>query len=387
MILILYTLIFLAGFSASTSLRNVLKDPRPQTPNRLSTGKPRTRGFSTVVSTKPQPIPSIQSLETVPRPLQDDLEDKTSTQVKEKKQEQRFGDKVPGQDSQPPVSNSTGISVNRRTGREGLFYWADMRVDCHNPSETIRATVSNYASWDNVGLGPDYYVDWNFLVREFGEASVLNLIGERSLHCLDCDCETELEDEEGQWGLKPSDTSANCDTQVKADICQLIYNCACQEFLAFQDDLIRGRGGVLYKKGEQNNGKYFKGPVGDPSHKRIQSDPYSDQIWGGGHQIQGYMEDMEDLISTKPSWRQLVPDTKEPYYLEGPEEFEDPRFESLARIGALAAGYGTFLANKAMSRFPRARGSKSSLWKRENPDVDSFEGFQTPKKLERTPAT
>ncbi|KAF3172000.1 hypothetical protein TWF788_009608 [Orbilia oligospora] len=362
MILILYTIILLAGFSASTSLRNFLKDPRPQTPNRLNTGKPSTRGFSTVVSTKSQPTSGIQSLETVLQPSQDGLEDKTSIQVKEKNQGQRFGDKVPSQDSQPPVSDSTDISVNRRTGREGLFYWADMRVDCHNPSETIRATVSNYATWDSFGLGPDYYVDWSFLVREFGEASVLNLIGERSLHCLDCDCETELEDEEGQWGLKPSDTSANCDTQVKADICQLIYR-------------------------ERNNGKYFKGPVGDPSHKRIQSDPYSNQMWGGGHQIQGYMEDMEDLISTKPTWRQLVPDTKEPYYLEGPEEVEDPRFESLARIGALAAGYGTFLADKAMSRFPRARGSKSSLWKRENPNVDRFERFQTPKKSERTPAT
>ncbi|KAK6351458.1 hypothetical protein TWF718_004618 [Orbilia javanica] len=279
--------------------------------------------------------------------------------------------------STPP--NETSISANRRAGQNGHFYWATMGVTCHPPSETIRVTVYNYRLWDQYGLGEDNYVNWNYLVGQFGRASVLNLISEISQKCMECDCETEIQDEEHQWGLKINDQSSACDTEENLRICQLIYgklapSCMCEEVLRFDDPFRIG--GVLYKKHDMQHGRYFKGPVGHPNHFRTSG--YDDEMSEEEDETEDdYMEGIDDFtLGRHNRWR--ASDTKEPYYLEGPQGNEGPRLNTLDGIDALDAGPGSYLAEKTALRY--IRGSKSSLWKRERDqetsDIDSLQETQ-----------
>ncbi|KAK6520820.1 hypothetical protein TWF506_001063 [Arthrobotrys conoides] len=393
MILILYILCLSAG-SSTSSLLITPKNPKPQTSD-IGAEASKLIESSTAISTAATPTSHMQGFDADLEHPKGKPKDTTPVQEKKKKVEQPFGDRVTGQDPQPPIFNSTDIDGNRRTGRSsskpgqwGGFYLAEMIVVCNSPEQTIRTTVSNYAAWDTYGLGPDSHADWNYLVGAFGRANVLDLIRNKGLECAGCDCQTDVEDNDLQWGLKPNERNPNCDTQEKADLCQLVFNCACQESLTFAGGRVSGGPGILHSKGDPQLGYgiYVKGPVRDGGHRRIQSRPYDTQILGGGYQVQGYAEGIDDLVPTEPRGRQLDPDTKEPYYLEGPEEVGESRQGSLARLGGLAAGYGTFLADKIISRVPGGRKS-SRFRKRENSGVDGFEELYTSNKPERTAVT
>ncbi|KAK6536863.1 hypothetical protein TWF281_001072 [Arthrobotrys megalospora] len=266
--------------------------------------------------------------------------------------------------------NGTSSSTNPRTGQSfPQPYYADLRIRCESPQEIMKNTPRDYATYDDGSLDLGEYPNWQRMLAQHpgNRMEVVSYIFSRAIECGECDCETGEEDFSGAWNIVANPTSEFCDTEEKAHFCGLIYDCVCEEFVAMPDiDQVRGGGGVLHRK--EPNGKYIKGPPGQrykwsqPAHNR--------QVKEGVTEMQEHMDGSAVFDQpVEPNWRELAPDTKEPYYLEGPTRDNERDLDYLARIGALAAGYGSFLADKATSRYPKGR--KSSVWKRENSGSDN----------------
>ncbi|KAK6520819.1 hypothetical protein TWF506_001062 [Arthrobotrys conoides] len=211
------------------------------------------------------------------------------------------------------------------------FYLADMIVECLSPLQISKTTTEDYARRDITsrylrrGLVP-VYPDWKInLDVDKGPIAVafMEFLWREAGRCQECYCRagegtlngTPLLDG-ARYGLM-GNPGSKCPTLAFAAKC-----CMCKEFLFYRGDSNKGqRTGKLHFGYE--NSRYLRGPADStltPEQKELfgaaalfpkhESHQQGDS-WG----VQG--EVFED--SQERPQKFFVPDTKEPYYLEGPE--------------------------------------------------------------------
>ncbi|KAK6503405.1 hypothetical protein TWF481_008425 [Arthrobotrys musiformis] len=327
--------------------------------------------ISTSTPTATRPIPGMNALDVKAFPKKPKV---AKSIQKEEENQQIAADKINGQKAQTPHSEG----VTSRAGSKEL-YLADLRVVCNSARDTLLTTPEKYTKADELGLiDPER----EFPIATYGRDAILDYILSKAFKCAECDCETLTEDgprpnEDNTqvWSLVPNPLSQSCNTDEAANICEIIYGCKCEEFIALgADDPDRRTGGVLYmnygRMYKGYRGKYLKGSREDYAYKLEHGLPLSRMINRPTNQrLHEILEQAEysNYMAPRPSSRQLVPGTKEPYYLTGPNEDEDSVMDTIARLRALDSEYRPFLPNAALF------GVGSSLWKRELKSPDQVD--------------
>ncbi|KAK6500396.1 hypothetical protein TWF481_010740 [Arthrobotrys musiformis] len=162
-------------------------------------------------------------------------------------------------------------------------------VVCNRTENTIQMTVENYEARDNwlhdghPVIDELDYKDWILSFDMLDEVwtpgqtdpyvQLLNTIRESTAECQDCACER---DEDGEFTGDLVATADDRCSQEKADECSVTFGCACVDWATDKD---------LNKK----------------------------------------LAELEPPLRPQRPQRWLVPGTKEPYYLEGPESLESER--------------------------------------------------------------
>ncbi|KAK6335140.1 hypothetical protein TWF718_010578 [Orbilia javanica] len=203
-------------------------------------------------------------------------------------------------DSPPEKTlNLTGAGSDRGSLRPRAPYRADMWVQCAPMESIMRITPDLYRRLDPNGSPARTYPNWANRRMALGMGSLRNFLTLEIERCTECECKIGVKDRYRSklWELAPRGTS-ECWEERIALWCELVYRCYCVETALYRDD---SSSGVILKKLGEN--AYLKGTRFDylKQEARSLAKLVRHSLGMGGS-----------------SYRQLAPDTAEPYILEGP---------------------------------------------------------------------
>ncbi|KAK6521616.1 hypothetical protein TWF506_001829 [Arthrobotrys conoides] len=235
-------------------------------------------------------------------------------------------------------TNSTGDSPTRTDKRYGeflgprWFYESKIAVEC--PSVDTILTLDMSGIDRSLFPGSETLIlplDYNTLFPSLIHARNAILIGVND--CKDCDC---LDDGEmiPNWF---KGTDGTCKTDRDTSICQLVYGCYCSALLTQPQPTFTGVTAEDYQNAmdqipwsvrvdPRNYGYWWKNAPTNAQGRRVWLKAPDNYIPGFTYSRGGHKE--------------LVPGTKEPYYLEGPESDYDDIPLNRGTAWGLGAGKG-----------------------------------------------
>ncbi|KAK6536864.1 hypothetical protein TWF281_001073 [Arthrobotrys megalospora] len=261
------------------------------------------------------------------------------------------------------------------------FYVADMMVVCESPEAVLSMTPEMYRMRFQRILKGHHTInlpDWSQRLNGMDQGTKMQWVWYNAELCQQCECHAPIASNSGMFTLAPAPESEGCPTIGEVMMCMLVFGCVCTEFL-FDRQMHPEKGLVdswlhfRYKKG-----KYLKGPPGStigPHNRGVLGLPEPQGSGSGSAEPPNAVSESPDCQPY--SYRVLVPDTKEPYYLEGPSVENGPGCDSFGAWG----GYGRHLGGGVPSVSSWFKRSKFKRDEANNPNngieiVDSHDPLQ-----------
>ncbi|KAK6522602.1 hypothetical protein TWF281_002040 [Arthrobotrys megalospora] len=207
-------------------------------------------------------------------------------------------------------------------------WWAEtIHIYCP-PADFVRTRWSQVSFPSEIGplRSGDYGNLGHYLTsRPYDEA--IRYIDAFRRDCEECECMTGIYDGGGNSLLRPPPVlpeRSGCETQEKANSCMHLYGCICERTLYEKDD--PGiEAGIFGKLNE---------PFIPPEPKREKGRPRNSKDFNP-MKLSSILEDSVDGGFEFPSHRMLVPGTKEPYWLEGPDTVEKDAWNQIPDLAGL----------------------------------------------------
>ncbi|KAK6517079.1 hypothetical protein TWF506_006957 [Arthrobotrys conoides] len=209
----------------------------------------------------------------------------------------------------PPATNKNDL---KRAGPPGGFYVYTKSISCAS-ADRVREL------WDAMANRPVRHArNWRELDIEIGREAVNQIIYETQRRAYDCICSHyPLVGSEG-LRLRAISTSEGCKTEEVARMLEKVYGCGCYELYTQ-----KGGEGDSISTGEPKSGledSLLLGGVPEGIENLMRTTPLeegSSRLRGGNKR---YKQFNDFHLGGYTADRQLVPGTKEPYWLSGPEE-------------------------------------------------------------------
>ncbi|KAF3226760.1 hypothetical protein TWF106_011172 [Orbilia oligospora] len=233
----------------------------------------------------------------------------------------------------PPANDENEL---KRAPPPGGFYTFSGGISC--------ATASRVREiWDAMARAPVRHArNWHQLDLEIGADAVNQIIYDTQRWAYECYC-TKLPliggDAPG-WKLRAIHTSENCKTEEVARMLEKVYGCGCFNVYTRGGDEIDG----ISTGGDAGglSGSLLLDGISDDIQKNMRTTPLdgSAAVHFGKKPPKSHAGFSDFDLGDYAAGRQLVPGTKEPYWLSGPEEFPRGSGRSLNALKSRLGGMG-----------------------------------------------
>ncbi|KAF3319250.1 hypothetical protein TWF173_003699 [Orbilia oligospora] len=246
----------------------------------------------------------------------------------------------------PPANDKNEL---KRAPPPGGFYTFRSGVSC--------ATANRVREiWDAMARAPVRHArNWRQLDLEIGTDAVNQIIYDTQRWAYECLCSTYVLAGGDAPGLKlrAVHTSENCRTDEVARMLEKVYGCGCFDVFTREGDEVNG----ISTGGDASGlpGSLLLDGISDEIHKNMRTTPLdSSAAWHFGKKPPKSHAGFSDFdLGDYAADRQLVPGTKEPYWLSGPEGLPRGSGRSLNALKSRLGGMGE-LYKRAGDTEPRS---------------------------------